>query len=84
MNGCVGIAVKALLMHLCSNNHRTWEECSPLLLFSFLPDQTSSPANEQSKQVTHVRCCVWRTPVAFSGFKTLNQVQLMVSLADQI
>lgn len=55
VKGCVGIAVKALLMHLCSNNHRTWEECSQLLFFSY---QTSSSANEQSKQVTHVLCCI--------------------------
>lgn len=81
VNGCVGIAIKALLMHLCSNNHRTWEECSQLLGF-FLPNQQLC---EWAVKTGHT-CPLLHLgpPVAFNGFKMLNSVELMVPLADQI
>ncbi len=81
VNGCVGIAVKAPLMHLCSNNHRTWEECSQLL-FLFPPNQQLC---ERAVKTGHT-CPLLHLgpPVAFNGFKMLNSVELMVPLADQI
>lgn len=84
----VDIVIKAPLMHLCSNKLRTWEECKCCDFFFFfflslLLNQTSSSVNEQSKQVTHVLCCIWGHQLLLTDLKMPQPVR-SVPLADQI
>lgn len=73
-NGCVDIAIKALLMQLCSNNQRTWKECSQLLFF--FPPSKPAALGTSSQNRSHILLLHLEPPVAFNGFKMPNLVEL--------